>query len=90
MPDLATAVATELELRAELAGLVQRSRALRDEAGALRRRAALADADPRVPEAADRLEVEASRLDDEVEPLRLRVRQAEGAVALLRAEALGA
>ena len=90
MPDLATAVATELELRAELAGLVQRSRALRDEAASLRRRGALADVDPRVPDAADRLEAEASRLDAEVEPLRLRVRQAEGVVALLRAEALGA
>ena len=89
MPDLAAAVATELQLRAELATLVQRLRALRDEASALRRRGALPDADQRVLEAAERLEGEASRLDAEVEPLRLRVREAEGAVALLRAEVLG-
>ena len=90
MPDLATAVAAEVELRAALAGLVQRSRKLREEAAALRRRVELPGADPRVAEAAARLEAEALRLDDEVEPLRFRVREAEGQVAVLRAEALGA
>lgn len=90
MPDLASAVATEAELRAALAGLVQRSRKLREEAAALRRRGELPGADTRVVEAAGRLEIEAQRLDGEVEPLRLRVREAEGQVAVLRAGALGA
>lgn len=88
--DLASAEATERELREQIAELVHSRARAEEESRRLKDRSGLPGADPSLGEIAGRWERQAGVLAEEIESCRTSLRTAEAEVARLRADAAGA
>lgn len=90
MDTLSEALATERELREQIADLVHSRTRAEQESTRLKGRATLEGAHESLGDIAERWENQARVLDEELEACRTSLRQAEAEVARLRAEAAGA